>query len=169
LALEFRMRFRKDVVIDVICYRRLGHNEADEPSVTQPQMYSKIRNHPTVRTHYADRLVQESVISPQQARELVDNYRESLEQGIVVARPVNCALRHPYAVRWNAFKGIEWEHPADTTLSSEQFDLLAQQLLHVPGGFELHPRVEKIWSERRCMASGYHFLVWGFAENLAYA
>jgi 2-oxoglutarate dehydrogenase E1 component len=169
LALEFRMRFRKDVVIDVICYRRLGHNEADEPSVTQPQMYAKIRNHPTVRNLYADQLVQESVITPQDARELVDNYRESLDQGIVVARPVNCALRHPYAVRWNAYKGIEWEHPVDTQLSSERFDLLTEQMLHVPGGFELHPRVEKIWTERRRMASGDQFVDWGFAENLAYA
>ncbi|MES9826993.1 MAG: 2-oxoglutarate dehydrogenase E1 component [Candidatus Thiodiazotropha sp.] len=169
LALEFRMRFRKDVVIDVICYRRLGHNEADEPAVTQPEMYKKIRNRPTIRTLYAEKLVQESVISPQQARDLVNNYRESLEQGIVVARPVTCALRHPYAVRWNAFKGIEWDHPMDTRLSSERLDLLAEQLLHVPGGFELHPRVEKIWTERKRMASGDQFVDWGFAENMAYA
>ncbi|MFI0414716.1 MAG: 2-oxoglutarate dehydrogenase E1 component [Candidatus Thiodiazotropha sp.] len=169
LALEFRMRFRKDVVIDVICYRRLGHNEADEPAVTQPEMYKKIRNRPTIRTLYADKLVQESVISPQQARDLVNNYRESLEQGIVVARPVTCALRHPYAVRWNAFKGIEWDHPMDTRLSSERLDLLAEQLLHVPGGVELHPRVEKIWTERKRMASGDQFVDWGFAENMAYA
>ncbi|MEW8522045.1 MAG: 2-oxoglutarate dehydrogenase E1 component [Candidatus Thiodiazotropha endolucinida] len=169
LALEFRMRFRKDVVIDVICYRRLGHNEADEPAVTQPEMYKKIRNRPTIRTLYADKLVQESVISPQQARDLVNNYRESLEQGIVVARPVTCALRHPYAVRWKPFKGIEWDHPMDTRLSSERLDLLAEQLLHVPGGFELHPRVEKIWTERKRMASGDQFVDWGFAENMAYA
>ncbi|MEW8692477.1 MAG: 2-oxoglutarate dehydrogenase E1 component, partial [Candidatus Thiodiazotropha endolucinida] len=169
LALEFRMRFRKDVVIDVICYRRLGHNEADEPAVTQPEMYKKIRNRPTIRTLYAEKLVQESVISPEQARDLVNNYRESLEQGIVVARPVTCALRHPYEVRWNTFKGIEWDHPMDTRLSSERLDLLAEQLLHVPGGFELHPRVEKIWTERKRMASGDQFVDWGFAENMAYA
>ncbi|MES9833224.1 MAG: 2-oxoglutarate dehydrogenase E1 component [Candidatus Thiodiazotropha sp. DIVDIV] len=169
LALDFRMRFRKDVVIDVICYRRLGHNEADEPSVTQPEMYRKIRNHPTVRTLYADKLVQDSAITPQQARDLVDNYRESLEAGIVEARPVTCALRHPYAVRWNGFKGIEWEHPCDTTLSVETFNQLSDQLLHVPGGFELHPRVEKIWTERRRMASGDQLIDWGFAENMAYA
>ncbi|MEW8097075.1 MAG: 2-oxoglutarate dehydrogenase E1 component [Candidatus Thiodiazotropha endolucinida] len=169
LALEFRMRFRKDVVIDVICYRRLGHNEADEPAVTQPEMYKKIRNRPTIRTLYAEKLVQESVISPEQARDLVNNYRESLEQGIVVARPVTCALRHPYEVRWNTFKGIEWDHPIDTRLSNERLDLLAEQLLHVPGGFELHPRVEKIWTERKRMASGDQFVDWGFAENMAYA
>ncbi|WP_316368177.1 2-oxoglutarate dehydrogenase E1 component [Candidatus Thiodiazotropha sp. CDECU1] len=169
LALEFRMRFRKDVVIDVICYRRLGHNEADEPAVTQPEMYKKIRNYPTLRTLYADQLVQESVISPQHARDLVNNYRDSLDQGIVVARPVTCALRHPYAVRWNAYKGIEWEHPVDTRLNSERFAMLADQLLHVPGGFELHPRVEKIWTERHRMATGDQFVDWGFAENLAYA
>ncbi|MCG7982486.1 MAG: 2-oxoglutarate dehydrogenase E1 component [Candidatus Thiodiazotropha lotti] len=169
LALDFRMRFRKDVVIDMICYRRLGHNEADEPSVTQPEMYSKIRNHPTIRTLYADKLVQESAISPQEARDLVNNYRESLEAGIVEARPVTCALRHPYAVRWNNFRGIEWEHPCDTAISLDEFTQLAESLLHVPGGFELHPRVEKIWTERRRMASGDQLIDWGFAENMAYA
>ena len=169
LALDFRMRFRKDVVIDMICYRRLGHNEADEPSVTQPEMYRKIRNHPTIRTLYADKLVQESVISPQAARDLVDNYRESLEGGVVEARPATCAIRHPYAVRWNGYKGIEWEHPCDTNINSETFNQLAEQLLHVPGGFELHPRVEKIWNERRRMASGDQLIDWGFAENMAYA
>ncbi|MCU7891135.1 MAG: 2-oxoglutarate dehydrogenase E1 component [Candidatus Thiodiazotropha sp. (ex Ustalcina ferruginea)] len=169
LALDFRMRFHKDVVIDVICYRRLGHNEADEPAVTQPEMYKKIRNHPTVRTLYADQLVQESVISPQGARDLVNNYRESLEGGIVEARPVTCALQHPYAVRWNGFKGVEWDHPCDTTVTAERFDLLAEQLLHVPDGIELHPRVEKVWTERRRMASGDQLIDWGFAENMAYA
>lgn len=169
LALDFRMRFHKDVVIDVICYRRLGHNEADEPSVTQPEMYKKIRNHPTVRTLYADQLVQESEITPQGARDLVDNYRESLEGGIVEARPVTCALQHPYAVRWNSFKGIKWDHPCDTTVTAERFDLLAEQLLHVPDAIELHPRVEKVWTERQRMASGDQLIDWGFAENMAYA
>ncbi|MCU7804343.1 MAG: 2-oxoglutarate dehydrogenase E1 component [Candidatus Thiodiazotropha sp. (ex Lucinoma annulata)] len=169
LALDFRMRFHKDVVIDVICYRRLGHNEADEPAVTQPEMYKKIRNHPTVRTLYADQLVQESVIAPQGARDLVDNYRESLEGGLVEARPVTCALQHPYAVRWNSFKGIQWDHPCDTTVTADRFDLLAEQLLHVPDAIELHPRVEKVWTERRRMASGDQLIDWGFAENMAYA
>ncbi|MCU7932154.1 MAG: 2-oxoglutarate dehydrogenase E1 component [Candidatus Thiodiazotropha sp. (ex Codakia rugifera)] len=169
LALDFRMRFHKDVVIDVICYRRLGHNEADEPSVTQPEMYKKIRNHPTVRALYADQLVQESVISPQGTRDLVNNYRESLEGGIVEARPVTCALQHPYTVRWNGFKGIKWDHPCDTTVTAERFDLLAEQLLHVPDDIELHPRVEKVWTERRRMASGDQLIDWGFAENMAYA
>ncbi|MCU7921824.1 MAG: 2-oxoglutarate dehydrogenase E1 component [Candidatus Thiodiazotropha sp. (ex Dulcina madagascariensis)] len=169
LALDFRMRFHKDVVIDVICYRRLGHNEADEPSVTQPEMYRKIRNHPTVRTRYSEKLVQESVITPQTARDLVDKYRQSLEGGVVEARPVTCALHHPYAVRWNGFKGIEWDHPCETALPAARFDQLAEQLLHVPGGFELHPRVEKIWTERRRMAGGDQLIDWGFAENMAYA
>jgi 2-oxoglutarate dehydrogenase E1 component len=169
LALDFRMRFRKDVVIDMVCYRRLGHNEADEPSVTQPVMYRIIRNHPTVRALYADKLIQEAVISPQNARKLVDNYRMSLEIGVVEARPVICAIRHPFAVRWHPFRGITWDHPCDTTVDPETFHQLAEQLLHIPGGFELHPRVEKIWKERRRMANGDQLIDWGFAENMAYA
>ncbi|MEJ2466072.1 MAG: 2-oxoglutarate dehydrogenase E1 component [Candidatus Thiodiazotropha sp.] len=169
LALDFRMRFRKDVIIDMICYRRHGHNEADEPAVTQPQMYRKIRTHPTVQTLYGEKLVQEGVINPQIARDLIDNYRSSLEEGILEARPVICALRHPYAVRWNRYNGIEWDEPCDTRLDHETFDRLAQQLLHVPTGFELHPRVSKIWKERKRMASGDQLIDWGFAENMAYA
>jgi 2-oxoglutarate dehydrogenase E1 component len=169
MALDFRIRFRKDVVIDMICYRRLGHNEADEPSVTQPEMYRKIRNHPTIRTLYAEKLVQESVITPQMARDQVDNYRESLEAGVLQARPTNCALRHPYMVRWNSYKGIGWEHPYNTLVDAETFNQLSDRLLFVPRGFDLHPRVEKIWTERHRMANGDQLIDWGFAENMAYA
>nr|MDJ0807556.1 thiamine pyrophosphate-dependent enzyme [Gammaproteobacteria bacterium] len=91
IALDFRMHFHKDVVIDMVCYRRHGHNEADEPSVTQPQMYKKIRNHPTVRTLYADKLIGESVITAEIAQSMENNYRDSMDEGYVVSRPVICA------------------------------------------------------------------------------
>ncbi len=170
IALDYRMQFRKDVVIDMICYRRHGHNEADEPAVTQPQMYKKIRSHPTVRTLYAEKLISESIISPEMAQSMVENYRDSLDEGQVVSRPVICALKHPYAVDWRRFKGVEWNLPTDTSLSRETFDNLSHCMLQRPtGDFEFHPRVEKIWTERGRMASGDQLIDWGFAETLAYA
>ncbi|MEN8179039.1 MAG: 2-oxoglutarate dehydrogenase E1 component [Pseudomonadota bacterium] len=169
VALDFRMHFHKDVVIDMVCYRRHGHNEADEPAVTQPQMYKKIRSHPTVRTLYAEKLVAESIISPQMAQAMVDNYRDSMDEGYVVSRPVICALKHPYAVDWSSFKRDDWNQSTETQLSRETFDSLSKCILHQPDGFELHPRVEKIWKERNRMASGDQLIDWGFAETLAYA
>ena len=169
LALDFRMTFRKDVVIDMVCYRRHGHNEADEPSVTQPEMYKKIRRHPTARTRYAEALVAESVITPEWAQALVESYRNSLDEGYVISRPVVCAVKHPYDVDWRPYKRVEWTQPAETHLSLERFDSLAKELLSVPEGFELHPRVEKVWMERKRMANGDQLIDWGFAENMAYA
>ncbi|MGD8588186.1 MAG: 2-oxoglutarate dehydrogenase E1 component [Chromatiales bacterium] len=169
LALDFRMQFHKDVVIDILCYRRHGHNEADEPAVTQPQMYKKIRKHPTVRTLYAQTLASEGVIDPEWAEELVENYRDSLEEGRVVSRPAVCAIKHSYSVDWRPYKRVDWRHPAETQLSLENFETLSRRMLHLPEGFQLHTRVEKIWKERKRMASGDQLIDWGFAENLAYA
>lgn len=169
LAFDYRMTFRKDVVIDMVCYRRHGHNEADEPSVTQPQMYKKIRRHPTVRTRYAEKLVADSVLTPEWAQSLVENYRNALDEGQVIARPVICALKHPYSADWRPFKRIEWTHPHETALTQERFDSLSNLILRLPDDFQLHPRVEKIWTGRRRMAAGDQLIDWGFAETLAYA
>ncbi|RLJ16777.1 2-oxoglutarate dehydrogenase E1 component [bacterium endosymbiont of Escarpia laminata] len=169
LALDFRFRFSKDVLIDMVCYRRHGHNEADEPSVTQPEMYKKIRRHPAVRARYAEHLIADSVITPEQALAMVENYRSSLEQGRVVSRPVICALKNIFHVDWRPFGKTDWDHPTKTRISPECFRNLSEQLLQIPGDFELHPRLEKIWGERRRMASGDQLVDWGFGETLAYA
>jgi 2-oxoglutarate dehydrogenase E1 component len=169
LALDFRMEFHKDVIIDMICYRRHGHNEADEPAVTQPIMYQKIRSHPTSRQLYAERLIAEGVLEPREAQEMVERYRNSLEQGVVESRPVLCALSHPHKVDWSKFANASWDDPHDTRLSKEHLRQLGARLLQLPESFELHPRVAKIWAERAKMAAGDQMADWGFAENLAYA
>jgi len=169
LALDFRIRFRKDVIVDVVCYRRLGHNEADEPGVTQPQMYKKIRRHRPPRAIYAERLVAEGIIAPGEVDAMVEDYRSSLEQGELVSRPVLCGLHHPYAVNWKPYQGVHWTHPVDTGMDSSRLRYLAERILSIPEDFELHPRVEKIMADRRRMASGDQLVDWGFAENLAYA
>lgn len=169
LALDFRQRFHKDVVIDLVCYRRHGHNEADEPAMTQPQMYQKIRRIPTTRSNYSDRLIAEGIITPEQSREMVEDYRSSLEQNSVVARPTLADLSFPYHVDWAPYQHVGWEEPAKTAISEEKLGQLAKGLLTVPDGFELHGRVAKIMQGRHKMASGDQMVDWGFGELLAYA
>ncbi|NEV62309.1 2-oxoglutarate dehydrogenase E1 component [Thiorhodococcus minor] len=169
LALDFRNQFHKDVIIDLICYRRLGHNEADEPAVTQPMMYKKIRKHPTPRAVYADKLIAQGLISQDDANRMVSDYRDSIEQGVVIARPVLCGLGNESRVDWTFCHGKTWDQDVDTGVPVERLRALTDRLLALPEGFELHPRVEKIWDERRKMALGDQQINWGYAENMAYA
>lgn len=169
MALDFRNQFRKDVIIDLICYRRLGHNEADEPAVTQPMMYQKIRAHPTPRAVYAERLVAENLIAQDAANRMVEDYRDSIEEGLVIARPVLCGLDHDFRVDWTFCRDKSWDQDVDTGVSADTLQTLTDAMLRVPEGMQLHPRVEKIWDERRKMAQGDQLINWGYAENLAYA
>ncbi len=169
LALDYRNRFHRDVIIDLVCYRRHGHNEADEPAVTQPIMYQKIRRHPTPRAIYAERLIAERVIAPDEPQRLIEEYRESIELGRVNTRPVVCGLKNPYAVDWSPYKDHPWDMPCDTRVAPDSITRLCERLHTLPEGFELHPRVEKIIEARRKMAAGDQMADWGFAEILAYA
>jgi 2-oxoglutarate dehydrogenase E1 component len=171
VALDYRMTFKKDVVIDLVCYRRHGHNEADEPAVTQPTMYRDIRTLPGTRELYADRLVQQHVITPAQAEALVTEYRDLLDAGesvtpdVTLGLPVDAAV----AVRWKSYVGHTWDEPCDTTVNRETLVELAGRLQQLPVGFELHPRVAKLMDDRRKMAAGALPADWGFAESLAFA
>ncbi len=169
MALDFRNQFHKDVIVDLICYRRLGHNEADEPAVTQPMMYKKIREHPTPRAVYADRLIANGVLAKEEADALVEDYRDSIEQGIVVARPVLCSLDTAFKADWSQVRSAGIDLDVDTGVPADKLKQLAEAMLRLPEGFELNARVEKIWDERRKMAQGDQLANWGFAENLAYA
>lgn len=169
LCLDYRMTFKSDIVIDLVCYRRHGHNEADEPAVTQPVMYRAIRHHATTRELYAQKLIAEGIVTATEAANLVEQYRTALDHGVVNARPILCALPNSYRVNWRPFHNVEWEHPTDTRLSLEQIKILNQRLLDLPANFQLHSRVQKIWTDRQAMASGNQLVDWGFAEILAYA
>lgn len=169
LALDFRMEFHKDVIVDLVCCRRHGHNEADEPAVTQPMMYKKIRRHSTVRQIYAERLIAEGIIDPEESQEMVERYRTSIEQGVVEARPFMCTLEHPYKADWRPFRNVAWDQEADTRIAKDELKRLGLALLELPEDFELHPRVAKLWAERHKMAVGDQMSDWGFAENMAYA
>jgi 2-oxoglutarate dehydrogenase E1 component len=168
LALDYRMTFKKDVVIDLVCYRRQGHNEADEPAVTQPLMYQKIRSHPTVRHLYAERLITEKVIAPEVPDHMLEGYRQALEQGISVA-PYVIEGKHPFRTDWKTFMGVKWDQPVETAVSLQQLRDLAVGLDQLPQGFELHSRVANIYTDRRKMAAGALPIDWGFAEIISYA
>ncbi len=169
MALDYRNQFRKDVVIDLVCYRRLGHNEADEPAVTQPMMYKKIRERATARAIYADRLIDDGILTRDDAVAMIEEYRGAIEHGVVVARPVLCGLEKSYRADWHSCHGSDWRAVADTSVPRRRLTDLAERMLRLPEDFELHPRVSKIWAERRKMAQGDQLANWGFAENLAYA
>jgi 2-oxoglutarate dehydrogenase E1 component len=169
LAVDYRMTFKKDVIIDLVCYRRYGHNEADEPAATQPMMYKKIRGHETVPAIYATELESQGVIQAGQLAALQTEYVEMLKAGQQVAPAVVCPLVDRKPRVFAEIRGNPWTTPADTRLPMTELRRLGTQLCTVPEDFELHPRVAKIVEDRRMMAVGAMPVDWGFAEVLAYA
>ena len=168
-ALDFRMQFKKDVVIDLVCFRRLGHNEQDEPMVTQPLMYKKIAQHPGTRRLYADRLTAEGVMAPGDPERYVADYRALLDGGGSLVKSMPTDYKRSYAVDWRPFIGTAWNQDTVTGIPPDTIRMLAERLTTLPENFKLHPTVEKIVAARREMGQGKLPLDWGMAENLAYA
>jgi 2-oxoglutarate dehydrogenase E1 component len=169
LAHDFRHTFRKDVIIDLFCYRRRGHNEADEPAATQPVMYQKIAKQPTTRTLYADRLIAEGVLDRTSADQMIEDYRTDLEAGKHVA---NALVREPNTslfVDWKPYLGHDYTDVWDTTFSLERLKELGQVLAKLPEGFKMQRQVAKVIEDRLKMQTGELPLNWGAAETLAYA
>src|SRR5690606_3842800 len=168
LAYDFRQKFKRDVVIDLVCYRRHGHNEADEPAATQPLMYQVIRKRPTTRELYARKLIAAGAIAEADAQALVDDYRKRLDEGKPVTE-IDADFRDEFAIDWSRHIDAKLEQPVATGVPMPRIDELATKILAVPAGIELHARVAKIYEDRRKMAAGDQPMDWGFAENLAYA
>jgi 2-oxoglutarate dehydrogenase E1 component len=169
LALDFRTEFKKDVVVDLVCYRRLGHNEQDEPMVTQPLMYKAIQKHPTTRKIYADKLLAEGVLDAGEAEAMVKTYRDAMDGGHHTNKTVLSNYRPPHEIDWTKYQGTRWNENDDTHVSIDTLKALGEKINQIPANFKLHPRVEKIIADRRLMAQGKLPLDWGMAENLAYA
>ena len=169
LALDYRQSFHKDVVIDLVCYRRLGHNEADEPAATQPLMYKAIRSHPTVCSTYVGRLVEEEIVDERAHAQMADEYRRCLDEG----RSTNPAslgmIGNQYTIDWSRYRDATLGDKARTSVPEKEIARLGELICAVPRGFKLHPRVQKIVDDRRKMATGELPMDWGFAECLAYA
>ncbi len=169
IALDFRMEFNKDVVIDLVCYRKHGHSEADEPSATQPVMYQHVRKHPGVRSLYADRLVKEGVVSSAEVAAMARNYVNALENDIVVSRPYALVNDTRYLINFDPYRNSHWRDTADTSLNPNRIKALTDRIARYPSQFDPHRSVKKIYDERRKMGAGETPIDWGFAETLAYA
>ncbi len=169
LALEYRMKFRKDVVIDLVCYRRHGHNEADEPSATQPLMYQAIRRHPTARQIYGERLEQDGMLDEGQAAQMIEDYRRGLDESRPQARAFAGTTGNRFTVDWSRHLAADWSEQPATAVEHGRLATLAAALTKLPAGFALHPRVARIVEDRRRMYADEQPLDWGAAETLAYA
>src|SRR6266496_1658053 len=169
LALDYRQQFHKDVFIDLVCFRRLGHNEADEPMVTQPLMYKKIAQHPGTRKLYADELIAAGVISAEDADNMITTYRAAMDKGYHTNTTILSNYKPPFTVDWTRFTSQHWTDTSDTRVALAQLKSLAVRATNVPDNFKLHPRVERVMADRRAMAEGKQPLDWGMGETLAYA
>jgi 2-oxoglutarate dehydrogenase E1 component len=169
LALEYRMKFRKDVVIDLVCYRRHGHNEADEPAATQPLMYQAIRKHPTARQIYGELLEQDGLLDEGEAARMIEDYRRGLDEGRPQARAFAGTSGNRHTIDWSRYLAGDWSEKPDTAVAGKKLASLGRELTALPDKFTLHPRVARIVDDRRRMYAGELPLDWGAAETLGYA
>jgi len=169
IAFDFRSQFKKDVFVDMVCYRRYGHNEADEPSVTQPLMYQKIAQISPVSEQYAERLRQDRVIDEHVDTQVRENYRAALEQGQTVAVDILSGVENTLAIDWSPFRGTPWHYPVKTGINKQRVRQLCEKATYIPAHFQVHHAVKKVLDSRRQMGDGGLAFDWGFAETIAYA
>ena len=169
IAVKYRETFQRDVVIDMVCYRRYGHNEADEPAVTQPLMYQKVRNHPRLADLHAQRLIDEGFTTREKIDEMVADYRRALEEGGAVALNVISGLEPVAARDWAGLQEGDVNTTPGTKVTKKKIQDLGKRMLTLPEGVKMHSRVAKIMENRGKMLAGKLPGDWGFAENLAYA
>jgi 2-oxoglutarate dehydrogenase E1 component len=167
LAMDYRQQFNKDVVVDIICFRK--HNEQDTPSLTQPLMYKKIAQHPGTRRLYADKLVTQGVLPADGPDQMVKEFRTAMDAGKHTVDPVLTNYKSKYAVDWAPFLGKKWTDAADTALPLAEVKRLAERLTSLPANFKAHPLVEKVIADRAAMGRGDINVDWGMGESLAYA
>ena len=168
LALDYRQAFHKDVFVDLVCYRRHGHNEADEPAATQPLMYERIRSHPTTLEMYADRLCGNGVITKAELKADKADYRKRLEEGDPLPEATLGMVGNEFTVDWDSYRQADPNEKVDTAISPASVKELGERLGAVPESVNLNARVEKVVADRLRMARGEIDMDWGFAELMAY-
>ncbi|MFB3305585.1 2-oxoglutarate dehydrogenase E1 component [Pseudomonas sp. AMR01] len=169
LAIDYRMQFKRDVVIDLVCYRRRGHNEADEPSGTQPLMYQQITKQRTTRELYADSLIKAGVVDDARVQSKIDEYRNALDNGLHVVKSLVKEPNKELFVDWRPYLGHAWTARHDTTFDLKTLQELSAKLLEIPDGFVVQRQVAKIYEDRQKMQAGGLPINWGYAETMAYA
>ncbi|WP_264474639.1 2-oxoglutarate dehydrogenase E1 component [Leeia speluncae] len=168
-ALDYRAKFGKDVVIDIVCFRRHGHNESDDPYLTQPMMYKKISQHPGTRKLYLDRLETEGVVASAEGDALIKAYRAALDKGEHVEQTSLTGHQRQFAIDFAPYFGTHWAHPINTSLPAADLKRLAEKITKVPEDFKLHRTVDKLLKDRISMVNGDLPVDWGMSETLAYA
>ncbi|WP_119154414.1 2-oxoglutarate dehydrogenase E1 component [Caldimonas tepidiphila] len=169
LAMDYRQEFNKDVVLDIVCFRKLGHNEQDTPSLTQPLMYKKIGAHPGTRKLYGDKLVAQGAIGADVPDQLVKDYRAAMDAGKHTVDPVLTNYKSKYAVDWTPYLGKKWTDAADTALPLAEIQRLAERITTLPENFKPHALVQKVIADRAAMGRGEINVDWGMGEHLAFA
>ena len=168
-ALDYRKQFKKDVVIDVVCFRKLGHNEGDDPTLTQPMMYKAVSKHPGTRALYADKLVKEGVITAEEAEGYIQDYRAALDRGEHVEQTRLTDYESKHRVDWSKYQGQDWREQVESGLSAGDIKRLADKFTETPDNFALHNTAKRVLEARKAMAVGEQDVDWGMAETLAYA
>ena len=169
MALDYRQQFNKDVVVDIVCFRKLGHNEQDTPALTQPLMYKKIAQHPGTRKLYGEKLVTQGVLPADGPDLMVKAFRAAMDAGKHTNDPVLTNYKSKYAVDWSPFLNKKWTDAADTALPTAEVKRLAERITTLPKEFKAHPLVEKVLADRAAMGRGEINVDWGMGEHLAYA
>jgi 2-oxoglutarate dehydrogenase E1 component len=169
LALDYRQEFNKDVVVDIVCFRKLGHNEQDTPALTQPLMYKKIAAHPGTRKLYGEKLVAQGILRAEGPDAMVKALRAAMDAGKSTYDPVLTNYKSKYAVDWAPFLGKKWTDAADTALPMSEIKRLAERITTVPSNFKVHTLVEKVLADRAAMGRGEINVDWGMGEHLAFA
>ena len=169
LALDYRQEFNKDVVVDIVCFRKLGHNEQDTPALTQPLMYKKIAQHPGTRKLYGDKLVAQGVLPADGPDQMVKEFRAAMDAGKHTVDPVLTNYKSKYAVDWSPYLNKKWTDSADTALPLAEVKRLAERITTLPANFKAHPLVEKVLADRAAMGRGDINMDWGMGEHLAFA
>ena len=169
IALDFRMAFKKDIVLDIVCYRRLGHNEQDTPALTQPRMYKKIETHHGVRRLYGRKLATQGIIWQGEEEDVAASFRRVMDSGVFDADPAIASLPNQSGVDWAPFLNRKWTDAGDTSVPEEELKRLAERLTVTPDDFVLHPMAERLLRDRAAMGRGEANLDWGMAEHLAFA
>ncbi|MDR2991639.1 MAG: 2-oxoglutarate dehydrogenase E1 component [Burkholderiaceae bacterium] len=169
LALEYRQTFEHDVVVDIVCFRKLGHNEQDTPALTQPLMYAKIVKHSGTRKLYGDKLAAQGVLQADGPDQMVAAYRADMDAGRLSADPVLTNFKSQHAVDWSPFIGQKWTDAAETAIPLTEWQRLAERITAAPEGFTVHPLVRKVLDDRAAMGRGEVNVDWGMGEHMAYA